>query len=101
MTTTAIPLPAGADAPQGSRARAQRDLDEGLRAIQESAPPIERLRPYIRPLKVKIRLGWARIWKNKGLFSGFTAFTVAAAQFGSVPALITGGALAIVAEVLT
>lgn len=99
--TTAIPLPPTADAPRGSRARAQQDFEQGLRAIQESAPPIEKLRPYIRPARVKVRLAVARIWKNKGLYAGLTCFTTAAAQFGTVPGLIVGGVCAMVQEWLT
>lgn len=99
--TTAIPVPVTATTPQGSKARAQQDLEAGLREIQNSAPPMQKLKPYVRPLKVKARLAWARIWKNKGLLAGMTCFTTAAAQFGSVPGLIVGGVCAIVAEVLT
>lgn len=99
--TTAIPVPSGVDAPAGSRTRAQQDFDRGLREIQDSARPIDRIRPYVRPLSVKLRLGWARIWKNKGLLTGMGLFTTAAAQFGSVPALITAGVAVILAEVLT
>ena len=99
--TTAIPVPPQVDAPVGSRARAERDFEQGLREIQNSTPPIQRLKPYVRPLSVKVRLGWARIWKNKGLFTGLGLFTTAAAQFGSVPGLITAGVSVILAEVLT
>lgn len=98
--TTAIPMPPLDLAPQGSKARAQQDFEAGLREIQDSAPPMRKLKPYVRPLSVKLRLGWARVWKNKGLATGMTCFTTAAAQFGTVPGLIVGGVCAIVAEVL-
>jgi hypothetical protein len=99
--TTAIPVPVTATTPPGSKARARQDLDSELREIQNSSPPIQKLKPYVRPLGVKLRLGWARIWKNKGLYAGMTCFTTAAAQFGWVPGLIVAGVACIVGEALT
>lgn len=77
------------------------DLNSELRKIQNSPSPITRIKPYVRPLSVKLRLGIARIWKNKGLFAGSTLFSVAAFEVGTVPGLVVAGISCIVAEFLT
>jgi len=69
-------------------------------AVEHAAAAVRNARATYRPFTHRVKVAALKLWRNKGLYAGFTCFTTAAAQFGWVPGLITAGISVIISDVL-